>query len=178
MNYIKDNFLNIVVLVLVSILFVERCGYKPEIKQEPTIVRDTVYSVRDTTIYSKPQIIKTIEIHKDSTKSYIPDTNYNKLVIQYQTIVNQLLAKNIQQDSIKIDSIGYVKITDTVQKNLIIGRSSQVNVKYPTIRETITLPYIPKNQLYIGGGIQLGPTNQLNGGILLKTRKIKYLGAL
>ena len=80
------------------------------------------------------------------------------------------------QDSIKIDSIGYVKITDTVQKNLIIGRSSNVNVKYPIIKETITLPYTPKNQLYIGGSVQLGPVGQLNGGVLFKNKKDQIFG--
>lgn len=174
MQVLKDNFINIVVLVLISLLFIERCNQKPAPEQKPIVVRETTYVKKDSIIYSKPQLVKVLEVHKDS--AYLPDTNYNKLVLQYQQIVNQLLAKNIMQDSIKIDSIGYVKITDTVQKNLVIGRSSEVSVKYPIIKETITLPYTPKNQLYIGGGLQMGPAGQLNGGLLYKNKKDQIFG--
>jgi hypothetical protein len=100
----------------------------------------------------------------------MPDSNYKQFA---QDVLNQLLAKNIQQDSIKIDSIGYVKVTDTVQRNMIVGRSSEVSVKYPIIRETITLPYVPKNQLYIGGSLQ---SNQISGGLLLKNKKDQIFG--
>lgn len=174
MQVLKTNFINIVVLVLVSLLFIERCNQKPAPEPKPVVVRDTTYVQKDSVIYSKPQLIKVIEVRKDST--YLPDTNYNKLVEQYQRIVNQLLAKNIMQDSIKIDSIGYVKITDTVQKNLIIGRSSEVSVKYPIIKETITLPYKPKNQVYVGGSLQMGNVGQLNGGLLYKNKKDQIFG--
>lgn len=174
MQALKDNFINIVVLVLVSLLFIERCNQKPAPEQKPVVVRDTTYIQKDSVIYSKPQIIKVLEVQKDST--YLPDTNYSKLVAQYQNVVNQLLVKNISQDSIKIDSIGYVKITDTVHKNMIVGRSSEVSVKYPIIKETITLPYQPKNQLYIGGSLQAGPISQINGGLLYKNKKDQIFG--
>ena len=170
MNHIKDNFINIVVLVLLSLFFIERCNDNPPTEQKPTIVRDTIYFIKDSIIYSKPQTVKTIEIHKDSVKTYMPDSNYKQFA---QDVLNQLLAKNIQQDSIKIDSIGYVKVTDTVQRNMIVGRSSEVSVKYPIIRETITLPYVPKNQLYIGGSLQ---SNQISGGLLLKNKKDQIFG--
>jgi hypothetical protein len=170
MNYIKTNFLNVIVLVLVSVLFIERCNEKPAPEQKPIIIKDTFYMHVDSIIYSKPQIIKTIEIHKDSVKTYLPDSNYKQFA---QDVLNQLLAKNIQQDSIKIDSIGYVKVTDTVQRNMIIGRSSEVSVKYPIIRETVTLPYVPKNQLYVGGSLQ---SNQISGGLLFKNKKDQIFG--
>jgi len=92
-------------------------------------------------------------------------------VVQYQEIVNQLLAKNIMQDSVAIDSVGYVKITDTVQKNLIVGRSVLSRISYPIIRETITLPAKKTNQLYVGGAILGTPApNGIMGSALLKTR--------
>jgi hypothetical protein len=108
-----------------------------------------------------------VESHDTIINQYIPDTNYAKLVIQYQEIVNQLLAKNIMEDSVRIDSNGYVKITDTVQKNLIVGRGTQVNIKYPIITETITLPAKKVNQLYVGASALLKTRNDfLFGGSL------------
>ena len=76
------------------------------------------------------------------------------------------------EDSIRIDTNGYVKITDTVQKNLIVGRGTRVNIKYPVITETITLPAKKVNQVYIGGVFQTGGQNQqIGASALLKTRK-------
>ena len=178
MQFVKKNFFNIIIAVLAVIIVLQKCT-QPVAPDVPTIVRDTVWTVKDSLIVSKPQLIKSIEIESHDTiiNQYIPDTNYAKLVIQYQEIVNQLLAKNIMEDSIRIDTNGYVKITDTVQKNLIVGRSTQVNIKYPVITETITLPAKKVNQVYIGGVFQTGAqTPQVGVGALLKTRKDFTLG--
>lgn len=172
MNFIKNNVLNLLVLVLVAIVLLEKCT-QPVPSEGPKIVRDTVWVVKDSLITSKPQVTKTIQIESHDTiiNHYIPDTNYAKLVVQYQEVVNQLLAKNIMQDSVRIDTNGYVKITDTVQKNLIVGRSTQVNIKYPVIKETVTIFPKKVTQLYIGGAFQTNLVNQQAGvGALLKTR--------
>lgn len=172
MQFVKKNLLSVAIVVLLVIIALQKCA-QPSPSEEPTIVRDTAWVVKDSLIYSKPQLVKTIEIESHDTiiNQYIPDTNYAKLVIQYQEIVNQLLAKNIMEDSVRIDSNGYVKITDTVQKNLIVGRGTQVNIKYPIIKETITLPAKKVNQLYVGGAFQTGGDNpQIGASALLKTR--------
>jgi hypothetical protein len=172
MKFIKDNLLTVVILVLLSIIVLQKCG-APAPVEAPTVVRDTTWIVKDSLIVSKPQLIKSISIESHDTiiNQYLPDTNYAKLVIQYQEVVNTLLAKNIHSDSIRIDSNGYVKITDTVQRNLITGRSSQVNIRYPIVKETITLPAKKVTQMYIGGVVQAAPAiNQISVGALLKTR--------
>ena len=172
MKFIKDNLLTVVILVLLSIIILQKCG-APAPVEAPTVVRDTAWIVKDSLIVSKPQLIKSISVESHDTiiNHYVPDTNYAKLVAQYQEVVSTLLAKNIHSDSIRIDSNGYVKITDTVQRNLITGRSSQVNIRYPIIKETITLPAKRVNQLYVGGTVQGFPAiNQVGVGALLKTK--------
>lgn len=179
MEFIRKNLLSLAIVVLLVIVVLQKCA-QPNPSEEPTIVRDTAWVVKDSLIYSKPQLVKTIEVESHDTiiNQYIPDTNYAKLVLQYQEIVNQLLAKNIMEDSIRIDSNGYVKITDTVQKNLIVGRGTQVNIKYPIITETITLPAKKVNQVYVGGAFQTGGDNpQIGASALLKTRKDFIIGA-
>ena len=172
MQFVRKNFFNIIIAVLAVIIVLQKCTQPGDI-DGPTIVRDTAWVVKDSLIYSKPQIIKTIEVESHDTiiNQYIPDTNYAKLVLQYQEVVNQLLTKNILADSIRIDTNGYVKITDTVQKNLIVGRGTQVNIKYPIIKETVTFPPKKVTQLYVGGALQTSTQNQQAGvGALLKTR--------
>ena len=182
MSFIKSNVLNFIVLVLLTVILLQRCGDGEKDIIPPSIKRDTVWVVKDSLITSKPSVIKTIQItsHDTIINHYIPDTNYNKLVGQYQEVVKELLAKNIHSDSIRIDTNGYVKITDTVQKNLIIGRVTEVKVKYPIIKETITIHQQPKNQLYIGGGIgasQNALINQVRAGAMFKTKKDQLFGA-
>ena len=181
-DFIKNNFLSLIVLILLIIILLQRCDSNktPDV---PTIIRDTVWVHNDTTVISKPQIIKTIpvDVSRDTIiNHYIPDTNYQKLVLQYQDVVNQLLAKNIQVDSVRIDTNGYVKIIDTVQKNLIVGRTTKVDVKYPVIKETIIQPAPKVNQVYAGGQIS-GQTggqviNGINAGLLLKNKRDQIYG--
>lgn len=180
MKFIKDNFAILLVLVLLIIIFLQRCNQQPVQPVPPTIIRDTVWVKYDSVVYSKPQIITTIHVSSKDSLIYVPDTNYKKLVAQYQNVVDQLLAKNIFHDSVRIDTNGYVFITDTVQKNLITGRSSKINIKYPVIKETIIEHAPPTNQLYVGGGIQGGKqsfVNEVNAGILLKNKKDQIFGA-
>jgi hypothetical protein len=166
MEIVKKNLVNIIVLVLLVIVALQRCE-PADPSEQPTIVRDTVTVVKESLTVTKPQLMK----------EYVPDTNYAKLVAQYQEVVNQLLAKNIMQDSVAVDSVGYVKITDTVQKNLVIGRSVQTRISYPIIRETITLPAKKTSQLYIGGAILGDPApNAIMASALLKTRNEKLFG--
>lgn len=179
MKLIKDDLFSLVIIVLLLTLFIERCNDKPVVPEPPKVVRDTVWVKHDSVVYSKPQVINTIRISSKDSLIYVPDTNYAKLVLQYQEVVNQLLSKNVLSDSIRIDTNGYVKITDTIQKNLIVGRSSKVNIKYPVIKETITIYPKPVNQVYIGGGIdgsQIALINQVRAGILLKNKKDQIYG--
>ena len=180
---IKENLTSLIVIILLIIILLQRCGSGGNTPEAPKIVRDTVWIHKDSVILSRPQVVKTIPVniyHDTIINHYIPDTNYAKLVVQYQDVVNQLLAKNIMQDSIRIDSNGYVKITDTVQRNMVVGRSSEVSIKYPIIKETITLPAPKVTQLYVGGQLS-GNSGQLingiNGGLLLKNKRDQIYGA-
>ena len=177
MQFVTKNLLTLMVGTLLLIVILQQCKSTPEI-EAPTVVKDTVLVVKESFTTTKPQVVETIESHDSIImKEYVPDTNYAKLVAQYQEVVNQLLAKNIQKDSVAIDSVGYVKIIDTVQKNLVIGRSVQSKISYPIIRETITLPAKKTNQLYVGGAILGDPSpNGIMASALLKTRNEKLFG--
>lgn len=172
MELIKKNLLSLAIVILLVIVILQKCGESKPVDL-PTVTHDTTWIVKDSLIYSKPKVVNSVSIVSNDTiiHHYLPDTNYSRLVLQYQAVVNELLAKNIHEDSVKIDTIGYAIIRDTVQKNLITGRSTQVNVKYPVILEKVVIPAKKVNQLYIGGAFQTSFVNQQVGvGALLKTR--------
>jgi hypothetical protein len=119
-------------------------------------------------------------IHDTLPAEYIADTNYPKLKAQYDALVIAYLVKNLYTDTVKIDTLGYVAVTDTVHKNEIHGRSYKYNYKIPTITvtNTITKQAPPKGALFIGGGVT-GNKNGLEllqGGLLYKSKRDKMFG--
>lgn len=173
-----NNILSIAILILAVIIILQRINSSPDIVEKPIIVRDTVWQKKDSVIYTSPKVVQTIPL-KIISEKYLPDPNYDKLVLQYQELVKLHLAKNIQKDSVQIDSIGFVKVTDTVQNNIVQNRKWEYNIKYPIIKETIIEPPKKINQLYIGGGLQgnqYNIINSINGGILYKNKKDQLYG--
>jgi hypothetical protein len=184
MNYIKSNFLSFIVIILLAVMFLQRCGGgdKQPIVTSPIITKDTVWIIKDSVVYSKPQIIKTIKSDSIIREYYrIQDTTpYHQLLSRYNELVEKYLQTNILVDSLKIDSLGYVKVTDSLSKNLIVGRTYSYNLKYPLIKETQIIPLKPKNQFYVGGGVsgsREGVINQIDAGLLFKTKRDRIYGA-
>jgi hypothetical protein len=182
-KFIQKNFLNLVVLCLLIALLLKSCKSTPSGDVQVKVIRDTTWIIKDSTIYSKPQLIKTIpiDVSRDTIiNHYIPDTNYSRLLAQYQEVVGRFLATNLYSDSVRIDTIGYVKVTDTVSQNQLLKRGYRINVKYPIITETIIKPAPKVRQLYAGGqvsGVAGSPVNGINAGLLYKTKKDYIIGA-
>ena len=173
-----NNILSIAILILAVIIILQRINSSPDIVEKSIVIRDTVWQKKDSVIYTSPKVIQTIPV-KIISEKYLPDPNYDKLVLKYQELVKLHLAKNVQKDSVQIDSIGFIKVTDTVQNNVVQNRKWEYNIKYPIIKETIIEPPKKINQLYIGGGLQgnqYNIINSINGGILYKNKKDQLYG--
>ena len=173
-----NNILSIAILILAVIIVLQRSNSSPDIIEKPIVIGDTIWQKKDGVIYTSPKVIQTIPV-KIISEKYLPDPNYDKLVLQYQELVKLHLSKNVQKDSVKIDSIGFVKVTDTVQNNIVQNRKWEYSLKYPIIKETIIEPSKKVNQLYIGGGLQgnqYNIINSINGGILYKNKKDQIYG--
>ena len=173
-----NNILSIAILILAVIIVLQRSNSSPDIIEKSIVIRDTIWQKKDSVIYTSPKVVQTIPV-KIISEKYLPDPNYDKLVLQYQELVKLHLAKNIQKDSVQIDSIGFVKVTDTVQNNIVQNRKWEYNIKYPIIKETIIEPPKKINQLYIGGGLQgnqYNIINSINGGLLYKNKKDQLYG--
>jgi hypothetical protein len=154
------------------------CNY-PQIKADTVTLHDTAWQVHDSLIVKKLKIKQII--HDTLPAEYIADTNYPKLKAQYDALVFAHLAKKVYTDTVKIDTLGYVAVADTVHKNELQNRSYKYNYKIPTVTVTtiITKQAPPKGALFIGGGFT--NTKQLElqtiqGGVLYKTKKDKIFG--
>jgi hypothetical protein len=112
---------------------------------------------------------------------YIADTNYPRLLVQYNDLLSKYLALVEFKDTIRLDTLGYVSIIDTINQNSIKGRSVRTNYKIPTVTVTKTITHYdpPKAQLYYGFGLDLNPTfapTGAHGGLILKTKRDQLLG--
>jgi len=177
-KWIQKNFLSLLVIVLL-LLFFFRKAPQPD-GATVTVVRDTIYTVHIDTVYTKPQIIKEIK-PVEIPAQYIPDSNYKALRKQFETLVNEYLTKKTYVDTLKVDSLGWVRVEDTLKANAIQDRKFSYNLKEKIITNTITIkePYKPKSQVFIGGGVggtTTGTINQVNLGLMLKNKKDRILG--
>lgn len=171
----------IIVVLILYTAFNKGGGCNPgHRKSDTTVIRDTQWSVHDTTIY---KTLKGKVLHDTipTPPEYIADTNYPRLLAQYNDLLKKYMALVEFKDTIRLDTLGYVAIIDTVNQNNIKGRSVRSNYKIPTITNTITIQHYekPKAQMYFGGGIDLSPTLApvgAHGGLLLKTKKDQILG--
>lgn len=176
------SVLYIIIALLVAVIFLERSCRKVPIVPPDTITRDTttvdsIIHIHDT-LLSKPKIVKVIETKWDTIIGSIPDSTYTGLKSQYISLGNKFYSSSIYSDSLKIDTIGYVNIKDTISENSLIGRSYSYNLHYPrittTITNTITKTLPPVSQLYIGGGLYGSKVDILQGAqvsLLYKNRR-------
>jgi hypothetical protein len=178
-----NKLLTAIIVVLVLYVAFSKNGCSPRHQKSDTVtVHDTSWSVHDTTIY-KTLTLKGKVLHDTITTppEYIADTNYPKLLTQYNDLLKKYMALVEFKDTIRIDTLGYVAITDTVNQNSLKGRSVRTNYKIPTITitNTITNYAPPKAMLFFGGGVQGNQTLGVTGanlGILYKSKKDKIVG--
>ena len=172
----------ILVFVVMVLLFTVTLQHKgcdaPQTKADTVTLHDTIWSVHDSLIVKKLKVKEII--HDTLPPEYIADTNYPKLKAQYDALVIAYLVKNIYADTVKLDTLGYVAVADTVHKNEIHGRSYKYNYKIPTVTvtTTITKQAPPKGALFVGGGVTGNPNEvkSLFGGFLYKSKKDKVFG--
>jgi hypothetical protein len=172
----------ILVFVVMVLLFTVTLQHKgcvsSQIKADTVTLHDTTWQVHDSLIVKKLKVKEII--HDTLPAEYIADTNYPKLKAQYDALVFAHLAKKVYTDTVKIDTLGYVAVADTVHKNELQNRSYKYNYKIPTITVTtiITKQAPPKGALFIGGGVTGNPNEvkSLFGGFLYKSKKDKVFG--
>jgi hypothetical protein len=153
-------YLSIIAVLFVVIILQRQCT--PVSKVPKSIVTiDTVYK------HIKVIEIKEVPVYKTITKRlpgdiiFVPDN------------------RNIYVDTIKLDSIGHIVVTDTLQYNRLRKRTCKYDYTIPVITKTVT-EYKETRQLYMGIqlSVETNPINYTNAqlGLLYKDKHDRVFG--
>ena len=155
-----------VVIVLLTAVLIFFIGSEARYtKTEPVIVTDTVYQEKTFTKFIKGNSIPFVVLDTIYLIDSIKDTI---------TIVKDYNQVKVYSDTMRIDSLGYAYIQDTISQNKIQGRGFSANFNLPTITITKLIEPKSKNQLYLGFIGDLKHSNGqigIGGSIALKTAK-------
>ncbi|HUS00694.1 MAG TPA: hypothetical protein VMY77_03160 [Chitinophagaceae bacterium] len=189
MNWLKNNALMLIILVMAVIIYFQRCNDKSTAVVSKT---DTVVSVqyvpqKQQTIPPYQPIIIESKQPASIPQQYQASQDPNILLKQYLDAINKLLVVNYYKDTIRLkdsagNDVGSVMSNDVVTENQIKSRDFSYALKIPQITRTITIQegYKPKGQLFIGGSINGSPTNYVSAfeaGLMYKNKKDQLYGA-
>ena len=153
-----------IVIVLLTAVLIFFIGSEARYtKSEPVILTDTVYQQKTFTKFIKGNSIPFVVLDT----IYIVETDTITIVKDYNQV-------KVYSDTMRIDSIGYAYIQDTISQNKIQGRGFSANFNLPTITITKLIEQKSKNQLYLGFIGDLKHSNGqigIGGSIALKTAK-------
>jgi len=169
---LKDFFKNIqtlLIVVLAALLFFQH-SFSSTPPVEPEVITEVV--TRWDTL-------------KVATKEYVPKYIRKTIVnidtfqapIDTMSILRDYYAKYFYTDTIKVDSLGFIVINDTVTRNLISKRDVQSNIFIPTTTITNTT-YLYKRELFWGASIS-GNQEQIqsiNGELMYVNKKRNAYG--
>jgi len=153
-----------IVIVLLTAVLIFFIGSEARYtKSEPVIITDTVYQQKTFTKFIKGNSIPFVVLDT----IYIVETDTITIVKDYNQV-------KVYSDTMRIDSLGYAYIQDTISQNKIQGRGFSANFNLPTITITKLIEPKSKNQLYLGFIGDLKHSNGqigIGGSIALKTAK-------
>jgi hypothetical protein len=127
-------------LVIIVLLFIKD---KSEYIGKPSVIvtTDTVYQQKTFTKYKKGDFIPFVVL--DTT--YLIDEVHDTI-----TIVKDYNQVKVYSDTIKIDTLGFAYIQDTISQNKIQSRGFKAEISEKTIFVTKTIIPKPKNEVYLG----------------------------
>lgn len=155
----------VVIVLLVAVLIFFIGSDARYTKVEPIVKSDTVYQQKTFTKFIKGNSIPFVVLDT----IYLIDTIKDTI-----TIVKDYNQVKVYSDTMRIDSLAYAYIQDTISRNSIIGRSFTAQIKEKVIYKTITNEQKQRNQLYLGFIGDLKHSNGqigIGGSIALKTAK-------
>jgi len=156
---------DVVIVLLVAVLIFFIASEARYTKTDPIIIADTVYQEKTFTKFIKGKSIPFVVLDTIYLVDKVTDTI---------TIVKDYNQAKVYSDTIKIDSLGFAYIQDTISQNKIQGRGFSANFNLPTITITKLIEPKSKNQLYLGFIGDLRHDNKqigIGGSIALKTAK-------
>ena len=167
-NYF-NSIQTLLLVVLAVLLFLQRgCSSTPPV--EPEVIKEVV-TRWDTVKVEKTQYVPKI------VEKVVVDIDTFSTPIDTVTVLKDYYAKYSYTDTIQLDTLGSIVISDTITRNLISYRDVQPNIFIPTTTVTNTI-YLNKREFF--GGISVGATNQavqnINAELLYVNKKRQAYG--
>jgi len=132
---------NVVIALLLFIVALFLINMPSYSKNEIIVKTDTVYQQKTFTKYKKGDSIPFVVL--DTT--YLIDQVHDTI-----TIVKDYNQVKVYSDTMRIDSLGYAYIQDTISQNKIQGRSFSAKISEKTIYITKIITPMDKNEVYLG----------------------------
>jgi hypothetical protein len=189
----------ILILGLVAVIFFMRaCGGK--VDEDVEIINvggkdyellehkvDTLYEEKivEVPTYFPQYIEKLVEVKVEIPADIDSLAVIQKYYSSYKVTDTLHLKYNFAEALTDVDgnkpnsNLGFGIVTDVISQNAIQSRDIIWNYRIPTIYDTKIVKELPKNQLYIGGGVGFDKVNFLNGakaGLIYKTKSDKMFG--
>ena len=172
----KRDFIYIIAIVVLFCIVLTKgtCNNplvpKPEVVV--TTVIDTVYNTNTVNVPTYVPKYKTIVI--TDTFKVPANIDTNAIIANYYTQTEYI-------DTVKLDSIGYVRLRDILEQNKIKSRDVFYNYKVPTITKEITKTIQPvnKRQVYVGVDARFDKTtivHSIGVDLMLKNKKDMIYG--
>lgn len=161
MKSIWDNIQSIIIVILIIIiLFLTQCSGTDEPIVKKEVVTQTEIKYDTIRVENEVEVIKwKWKIKTDTIEKIIPQD------VDTLDILKDYYTKYFYIDTINIDTVGYIVINDTIQKNSILNRKTTSEIVIPTkeILKTDVI-YINEYEFYTGPNFRIG------GG------KVDYMG--
>ena len=175
----QNKILYAAIIALFGIILLQRC-FAPG-APVPVVKMDTVYQqvlVKET-VQGKPIVrIKTqLDTQWLESINYVADSNYPKLLEDYQMLADKLAMKSVYQTTFNV-KYGKAKVIDTIGHNTLINSSLELDLNIP--EKIVMKPAPPVRQLYVGVGILGVQAKGITGGFvggLYKDKKDRVFGA-
>lgn len=167
-GYFK-NIQTLLIVVLAVLLFYQKsCSSTPPV--EPQTITEVITRWDTLKVATKEYVPKYI-------KKTVVNIDTFQAPIDTMSILRDYYAKYFYTDTIKVDSLGFIVINDTVTRNLISKRDVQSNIFIPTTTITNTT-YLYKRELFWGASIS-GNQEQIqsiNGELMYVNKKRNAYG--
>ena len=172
----KRDFIYIIAIVALFCIVLTKGTCNNPVVPKPgvivTTVIDTVYNTNTVNVHTYIPKYKTIVI--TDTFKVPANIDTNAIICNYYTQTEYI-------DTIKLDSIGYVRLRDILEQNKIKSRDVFYNYKVPTITKEITKTIQPvnKRQVYVGVDARFDKTtivHSIGVDLMLKNKKDMIYG--
>lgn len=147
MKNVSSNIVIFVLIVVCALLFMRTCR-----KDEPVdaIQVDTVFVGDTITLYKTDTLLKR-EIVNTVSLDTIIITDTVKILTDYFSTFRYVDSIN-QKDVV-------LQIVDLISENKIMSRTYSLQNKRQSLFVTTTIPYQPRNKIFVGGGVTLTSEN-------------------